>query len=213
MRFSFRALSLVSCAAALLAAAPVAQAIPFPILPAPSGLFTGGPLAFVTGTVTSVPSPGDSTGKTFVATYASAVFTDAFTGNLDFLYGVTINSSTNSDIIDGISIINFDRFLTGLVVEKSAAVAPDAIANEIGGVVNLTFNTADGVSAGQSIETIVLLTNAKNFVAGSFSAIDDSTGTFKGFQPAAATPEPSSVVLLGSGLLAAAGMIRRRMTV
>jgi hypothetical protein len=211
MNFSLRALSLVSCAAALLAAAPVAQADTFTITPAPSGLFTGGPLASVSGTVTSTVIGGGT--RTFNATYASAVFTDSITHDLDFVYSVKINSTTNSDIIDGLSMSDFDGFLQSIVADTTSGVAPDSIANELNGTVNITFNTAGGLTAGESSETIGLRTNATNFASGTFSAIDDSVANFQGFQPAAATPEPSSIVLFGSGLLAAAGAIRRRMTV
>ena len=212
MKHSFRAFSLAFCSAVLLAAAPIAHATPFTIGNAPSGLFAGGPLATVSGTVTSVPSlPGS---PTFTASYASAVFVDAFTGNLDFVYGLTVNSATGSplDFVDHLTMSNFDGFLTGIVADRSSGIAPDSIANEISGIVEVNYTGVEGVHVGQSIETLVFETNAKNFIAGTYTAQDGSVAVFQGFQPAAATPEPSSVVLLGSGLLAAAGVIRRRMT-
>ena len=213
MKYSLRAFSLASCVAALFAVAPAAHAIPFTIGNAPSGLFTGGPLGAVSGIVTSVPSlPGS---PTFTASYASAVFTDAFTGNLDFVYGLTVNSATGSplDFVDHLTMSNFDGFLTQIVADRTSGIAPDPIANEISGIVEVNYTAVDGVQVGQTIETLVFRTNATSFIAGTYTAQDGSVAVFQGFQPAAATPEPSSVILLGSGLLAAPGAIRRRMTV
>jgi hypothetical protein len=207
MKISVRVLSLASCAAALLVLAPAAHAASFTVGALPT--FSGPALDTVSGSVLSIPSiPGK---PTFTAAYSSSVFTDAISGDLDFVYNVSI-SSLSGDIVDTLTMSDFDDYITG-VGAGGPGVAPDSTVNEIGGIFHVTFNTAGGIGAGEQSETIVLETDATNFTAGTFSAQDGSVAALQGFMPAAATPEPSSFILLGSGLFAAAGMIRRKLSV
>ncbi len=48
--------------------------------------------------------------------------------------------------------------------------------------------------------------NTNNFVFGNISYVPAGTA----LQPVAVTPEPSSVALLGTGILGAAGVLRKR---
>jgi hypothetical protein len=57
---------------------------------------------------------------------------------------------------------------------------------------------------------LIVDTNATGFTSGPMSVIDDNTFTTPGFAPAN-TPEPSTLSLLGTGLLAAGAGLRRKM--
>ena len=57
---------------------------------------------------------------------------------------------------------------------------------------------------------LIVDTNANGFTTGPMSVIDDNTFTTPGFAPAN-TPEPSTLSLLGTGLLAAGAGLRRKM--
>jgi hypothetical protein len=63
-------------------------------------------------------------------------------------------------------------------------------------------------ASGQSTSTFILFTNAPEFSSGNINFIDDSTASGTALVPS--IPEPSSLMLLGTGLLSGAGMLMRR---
>ncbi len=59
---------------------------------------------------------------------------------------------------------------------------------------------ASGVVAGQTTDTLEIQTNAVNFMSGTVSVQDGSSGFNTGFAPTA-VPEPAYMGLVGAGLL------------
>ena len=54
------------------------------------------------------------------------------------------------------------------------------------------------------------MTNATNFKAGFANVIDGGVSTVGAYQPASGVPEPMTMLLLGGGLIALAGVRRFR---
>ncbi len=66
---------------------------------------------------------------------------------------------------------------------------------------------------GQISVVLVISTNAIAFNLGNASVIDGETATVSAFQPTVATtptPEPATMLLLGTGLAVVAGAVKRR---
>jgi hypothetical protein len=80
-----------------------------------------------------------------------------------------------------------------------------------GTTLGVGFLSPDSLAAGDTSYALIINTNLTNFSAGMFSLQDGQTGNFQGFVPGAATPEPSTLSLLGTGRLAVGAGLRRRM--
>jgi hypothetical protein len=138
-------------------------------------------------------------------------------GDLTFVYqiGVTggniLNLTTESFAIPGISIdvAQFDGPLAGF---PSGTLTPAASASltSDGTTLGFGFVPPNGLTPGMNSWVLIVNTNETLFESGVFSLQDGQTQNFQGFVPTA-TPEPSTLSLLGTGLLAVGAGLRRKM--
>jgi hypothetical protein len=176
-------------------------------------VFTGQSAGTLVGEVQVSFSVGATSGTLRESVYSD---TDLF-GTLDFYYQVNVAATGSSvDFLnvfgytgfpnadegyrtDGLSIAGF--IVNGTVIPTSIFRATDRIAF-----------TITGVGAGQSSSVLEVQTAAKTFVAGvaQVAGGDGQTGDLAVLAPSPTVPEPASVVLIGGGLLAIAGLSRRR---
>jgi hypothetical protein len=169
-------------------------------------------------------------GITITFDLVSAVYSDPSNpfgaGNLDFVYQVT-NVSGN-DFIGRLTVGVFSGFMTdvgftatgsalpgGLFVDGTQApqlVSRSTALNQ-GATVGFIYNALapSTFAPGTTSTALIVQTDATNFKAGNLNVIDDVVGSTAAFEPAVRTvaPEPASLLLLGSGLLALGTRIRR----
>lgn len=69
-------------------------------------------------------------------------------------------------------------------------------------------NLQGGVTPGSTTQWLWIQTNAKSYTMGTTNLIDGATATVNTYAPA--TPEPSSLMLLGMGILGLFGLGRRK---
>ncbi|MEO7145020.1 MAG: PEP-CTERM sorting domain-containing protein [Bryobacteraceae bacterium] len=159
-----------------------------------------------------------TTGGTTSGTLTSAVFQNP-TGTLDFYYQVA-NSGSSASSIARESNTSFTGFATqtgyrtdgsGLagVLFQNGSVLP-VTADSTGNVVGFSFTppSTAKIAPGSVSSVLVISTNATAFVLGNAAVIDGGTQTVSAFQPSGAVPEPVSMLLMGTGLLALAGVRR-----
>ena len=78
-----------------------------------------------------------------------------------------------------------------------------------GAVVGFNYSGIFTIAPGQTTPNLVIETNATTFTDGFLSVQDGTAGFGFAYAPATPTPEPSSLALMGSGLFAAGGFLRR----
>ena len=169
----------------------------------------------------SVPYSFSTTSGTTSGTIVAAVYRESG-GTLDFYYqvqnsagsatGIRANSDTSFTgytvatgyRVDGASLGN--GFVNGSVPPMTADN------NAAGSVVGFNFTPPETnkVFPGLSSTVLVISTNATNFTQGNASVIDGGTQTVVAYQPASSVPEPGSMLLLGAGMIALAGIRRFR---
>lgn len=148
--------------------------------------------------------------STFTAIAESFAFTDlsnAFAGcNNDCLtFGVLVQNGTGN-LIEKISYGAFTGFLSQAGFLATGGIAPTSVTANLNGGYNFDF--ASGLGNGSVTDLLYVQTNAKSFTLGTIGVIDNSAGS--AVAPIPTTPEPSSLMLMGSGLVSAAGMFMRR---
>ena len=164
-------------------------------------------------------------------TLTSAVFREAG-GTLDFYYQVTNNPTapncgqpggqacdplsreTNTDFFGFVTATGFridGASLPGGIFVDGTVAPVTADRNAAADVVGFQFNPPDAakIQPGQVSNVLVISTNATSFTAGNASVIDGGVATVAAFEPIA-VPEPTSLLLLGGGLLAVSSARRLR---
>lgn len=163
-------------------------------------------------------------GVTLTFDLVSAVYSDPtnLLGGLDFMYQVT-NEATSTDSIGRVTATDFSGFRTDVGYNTQGSTFPTSPFATDGtvppGLVDRNTASTVGfgfavpplfalVPPGKSSNVLEIQTNATNFQLGQASVIDGKATTVDAFGPATGVPEPTSLLLLGGGLLAL-GSIRR----
>ena len=159
-----------------------------------------------TGNVNVNPAPGTS----FNATYQEYVVRDS-SNTLCGVPGQCLSfiiyvSNAGPGVVERVSTSNFGSFITDVGYNTANAypgIAPATVdRSATGGVIGFNFNTgASNINAGQNSARLEIQTNATAYTAGTVSIQDGFAGFGAGFAPTAATPEPASMLLFGSGLI------------
>jgi hypothetical protein len=161
--------------------------------------------------LTTISGVTAATPTGFIATYSESVYrggADALGANtLNFVFTLT-NTGVGADFIDNISISNFGGFSVSEGNLTPATGSVDVLSGyDLGGVVNLSFLNLP-LDAGQTADSYVLFTNAIAYQPGTITF--QNSGIAYGNALVAGTPEPSSLLLLGTGLLGLAFALFRK---
>ncbi len=154
-------------------------------------------------------------------TFTASVYRDLTTGGIDITYQVT-NSATSLTSLQSVSGADFaplgaSSSVTTDVSATGPGVAPtNAFRGGLNGgkVVRFSFtgSTAAEIAPGQSSQLLIVRTNGTSFTTGTAGIADGGATTVLGYSPLLSVPEPGSVVLMGMGVTALAGLaFRRRM--
>lgn len=173
-----------------------------------------------------VPFSYGTTAGTTSGFFTTAVFRESG-GTLDFYYQIANNANSATSIARETDV-NFGSFttstgfrldgsfLSGGVFTNGTVAPGTADRSSTGAVVGFSFPISGEISPGATSLVLEISTNATMFTAGNASIIDGGSQTVAAFQPTGSVsqvPEPSSLLLLASGLMGTLTAVRRKLTV
>jgi len=168
-----------------------------------------GPVEFGGTLVAAIPST--ISGPVIFGSLSAGVFSDPLNtycpGCLDFFYFV---GNSGVEPITGLFAASFQDFPLNVgYAVVPGGVAPSSITREPDGN-GILFSFAPSVGQDQFSDFLVIQTPANSYTFGS-ATVEARGGTFgnggSAFQP---TPEPASLLLVSSGLLGIAGIVKAR---
>lgn len=184
----------------------------------------------LTGLTLVTSTAGSLNSLTFNATYDAAVYRgpNTFCATcLTFAYQVTDDSAVGggTGIIEDLTAADFGTWMTDvgytlLAVAQNGlqtgGTAPQTVGRSsagAGAVVSFDYPDtgvpANNILPGDHTAVLLVETNATNYTAGLFSAIDGATATAAAYAPTTATPEPATLTFFGLGFLALSVLLRR----
>jgi len=174
-----------------------------------NGLSTPPSPLFPTGSLVAAAS-GTITAPTFTTTYQQAVLSDPLNtwcaGCLDFVYQFTV---LGPDPNQRFSMSSFQGLLLDVGTNPFGAHDPTLVDRSVmGAIVGFNFPASDEIAVGSSTVELIIETNARYLTTGFVSAQDGTAGSGVAWAPSA-IPEPASLVLMGSGLIAVGKFLRK----
>jgi len=160
---------------------------------------------------------GSSSGSTLSGNYDAVVLSDEnnvfCAWCLDF--EIDVYNVTGNDSIGRITATNFtgwsvdagyDPLFPGIFnVGPGSIVVPSTVDRLTADVIGFDF--LSGITPGNGSGILEIETNATGYTTGSFGFLDGFGVNAPGFEP---TPEPATLTLFGTGLVAVGGLLRRK---